>query len=68
MKNPNILVVGSSIAGEKDGKNRKIVFPVLSPEPFEDKNVTFLTYPIYVRGNRGRGQVSLTGEKSKNNS
>ena len=64
---PNILVVGP-IAGDKDGKTREIVFPVLSPDPSEDKNVSFLTYPVYVGGNRGRGQVYPTGEKSNNNS
>ena len=31
------------------------------------KNVNFLNYPIYVGGNRGRGQVYPTGEKSNNN-
>jgi apocytochrome f len=64
---PNILVVGP-IAGDKGGKIREIVFPVLSPDPSEDKNVSFLTYPVYVGGNRGRGQVYPTGEKSNNNS
>jgi apocytochrome f len=60
---PNILVVGP-IAGKK---NRQIVFPVLSPDPAQDKSVNFLNYPIYVGGNRGRGQVYPTGEKSNNN-
>ena len=27
---------------------------------------TFIKYPIYVGGNRGRGQVQPTGEKSNN--
>lgn len=60
---PNILVVGP-INGNK---NQEIVFPVLSPDPATNKNVNFLNYPIYVGGNRGRGQVYPTGEKSNNN-
>ena len=60
---PNILVVGP-ISGDK---NQKIVFPVLSPDPATNKQVNFLNYPIYVGGNRGRGQVYPTGEKSNNN-
>jgi apocytochrome f len=60
---PNILVVGP-ISGDK---NREIVFPVLSPDPAQNKAVSFLNYPVYVGGNRGRGQVYPTGEKSNNN-
>ena len=58
----NILVVGP-ISGDK---NQEIVFPVLSPDPATDKTVNFLNYPVYVGGNRGRGQVYPTGEKSNN--
>jgi apocytochrome f len=60
---PNILVVGP-ISGDK---NQEIVFPVLAPDPATDKTVNYLNYPIYVGGNRGRGQVYPTGEKSNNN-
>jgi len=60
---PNILVVGP-ISGKT---NQEITFPVLSPDPATNKNVNFLNYPIYVGGNRGRGQVYPTGEKSNNN-
>ena len=63
---PNILVVGP-IAGDKKGELREIVFPILSPDPAQDKDVNFLNYPVYVGGNRGRGQVYPTGEKSNNN-
>jgi apocytochrome f len=63
---PNILVVGP-VAGDKKGVLREIVFPVLSPDPAQDKSVSFLNYPVYVGGNRGRGQVYPTGEKSNNN-
>ena len=58
----NILVVGP-ISGNK---NRQIVFPVLSPDPAQNKDVNYLNYPIYVGGNRGRGQVYPSGEKSNN--
>lgn len=60
---PNILVVGP-ISGNKF---QEITFPVLSPDPATDKQVNYLNYPIYVGGNRGRGQVYPTGEKSNNN-
>jgi len=60
---PNILVVGP-VSGKT---NREIVFPVLSPDPATNKDVNFLNYPVYVGGNRGRGQVYPTGEKSNNN-
>jgi apocytochrome f len=59
----NILVVGP-IAGEK---NQEIIFPILSPDPTKDKNVYFAKYSIYAGGNRGRGQVYPTGEKTNNN-
>lgn len=59
----NILVVGP-IAGDT---HQEIIFPVISPNPETNKNVHFLNYPIYVGGNRGRGQIYPTGEKSNNN-
>ena len=59
----NILVVGP-ISGNK---YQEITFPVLSPDPATNKDVNFLNYPVYVGGNRGRGQVYPTGEKSNNN-
>lgn len=58
----NILVVGP-VSGDK---NREIIFPILSPDPAQDKTVNFLNYPIYVGGNRGRGQIYPSGEKSNN--
>ena len=63
---PNILVVGP-VAGDKKGKLKELVFPVLSPDPAQNKEVNFLNYPVYLGGNRGRGQVYPTGEKSNNN-
>jgi apocytochrome f len=59
----NILVVGP-IAGKK---HQELIFPVLSPDPEKDSNVKYLTYPLYAGGNRGRGQVYPTGEKSNVN-
>jgi len=59
---PNILVVGP-IDGKK---NQEIVFPILSPDPAQDKSTNFLNYPIFVGGNRGRGQVYPSGEKGNN--
>lgn len=59
----NILVVGP-IGGPE---NQEITFPLLSPDPSKDKNAFFLKYPIYVGGNRGRGQIYPTGDKSNNN-
>jgi apocytochrome f len=59
---PNILVVGP-IPGDK---HQTIVFPILSPNPAENKNVHFIKYPIYVGANRGRGQVNPTGTKTNN--
>merc|ERR1711933_241387 len=60
----NILIVGP-IAGKK---HQELLFPVVSPDPEKDSNVKYLTYPVYAGGNRGRGQVYPTGEKSNINS
>nr|YP_009398266.1 Apocytochrome f [Thaumatella adunca]ARW67452.1 Apocytochrome f [Thaumatella adunca] len=59
----NILVVGP-VPGSN---NQEIIFPILSPDPSKEKNIFFLKYPIYIGGNRGRGQIYPTGEKSNNN-
>jgi len=58
----NILVVGP-ISGND---HQKIIFPILAPNPAENRDVHFIKYPIYVGANRGRGQVQPTGEKSNN--
>ncbi len=58
----NILLVGP-LPGEQ---YQEIVFPVLSPDPSTDKRVSFGKYAVHVGGNRGRGQVYPTGEKSNN--
>ena len=59
---PNILLVGP-IPGDQ---HQEIVFPVLSPDPATDSSIHFGKYQIHVGGNRGRGQVYPTGEKSNN--
>jgi len=58
----NILVVGP-VPGKKYSE---MVFPILSPDPSKNKDVYFLKYPIYLGGNRGRGQVYPDGSKSNN--
>ena len=59
----NILVVGP-IAGKK---HQELIFPVVAPDPAKSSDVKYLTYPLYAGGNRGRGQVYPTGEKSNVN-
>ena len=59
----NIVLVGP-LPGDQ---NKEIVFPILSPDPHNDSNIHFGKYSIHVGGNRGRGQVYPTGEKSNNN-
>ena len=58
----NILLVGP-ISGDQ---HQEIVFPVLAPDPATDNNIHFGKYQVHVGGNRGRGQVYPTGEKSNN--
>jgi apocytochrome f len=58
----NILVVGP-VPGKKYSE---MVFPILAPDPATNKNVHFLKYPIYLGGNRGRGQIYPDGNKSNN--
>jgi len=59
----NIFVVGP-IAGKT---HKELIFPVVAPDPQKDSDVKYLTYPFYAGGNRGRGQVYPTGEKSNVN-
>jgi apocytochrome f len=59
----NILVVGP-IAGKT---HQELIFPVISPDPENNSNIKYLTYPFYAGANRGRGQVYPTGEKSNVN-
>ena len=59
----NVVIVGP-LPGEQ---YQELVFPVLSPDPSQDKNIHFGKYAVHVGGNRGRGQVYPTGDKSNNN-
>jgi len=59
----NIFVVGP-IAGKN---HQELIFPVVAPDPQKNSDVKYLTYPFYAGGNRGRGQVYPTGEKSNVN-
>ncbi|MFN5195270.1 MAG: cytochrome f [Cyanobacteriota bacterium] len=59
---PNSLLVGP-IPGDQ---HQTIVFPVLAPDPANDSSIHFGKYQLHVGGNRGRGQVYPTGEKSNN--
>jgi apocytochrome f len=58
----NIVVVGP-VPGKKYSE---MVFPILAPDPATDPSVAFLKYPIYLGGNRGRGQIYPNGSKSNN--
>ena len=58
----NIVLVGPLPGDEY----QEIVFPVLAPDPAADKSVHFGKYSVHVGGNRGRGQVYPTGDKSNN--
>jgi apocytochrome f len=59
----NVVIIGP-LPGDQ---YQEIVFPVLSPNPNSDKNIHFGKYAVHVGGNRGRGQVYPTGDKSNNN-
>lgn len=59
---PNVILVGP-IPGDQ---HQEIVFPILSPDPATDSTIHFGKYSIHVGGNRGRGQVYPTGDKSNN--
>lgn len=58
----NIIVIGP-VPGKLYSE---IVFPILSPDPATNKEAHFLKYPLYVGGNRGRGQIYPDGSKSNN--
>jgi apocytochrome f len=58
----NILVIGP-VAGKDYSE---MVFPILSPDPSKNSNISYLKYPIYLGGNRGRGQLYPDGSKSNN--
>ena len=58
----NIIIVGP-LPGDT---NKEIVFPVLSPNPATNKEYHYGKYSLHIGGNRGRGQVYPTGDKSNN--
>jgi len=59
---PNIILVGP-LPGDQ---HQEIVFPILSPDPATDSSIHFGKYSINGGANRGRGQVTPTGEKTNN--
>src|SRR5210317_2280747 len=59
----NIFVLGP-IAGKT---HQELLFPVVAPDPAKNSEIIYLTYPLYAGGNRGRGQVYPTGDKSNVN-
>ena len=58
----NIIIVGP-LPGDT---NKEIIFPVLSPNPLNNKEYHYGKYSIHVGANRGRGQVYPNGDKSNN--
>nr|QGU93323.1 cytochrome f [Selaginella stauntoniana] len=58
----NILVIGP-VPG---AKHSEIASPTLPPDPATEEGAHPLKYPIYVGGNRGRGQIHPDGSKSNN--
>nr|YP_009425384.1 cytochrome f [Athyrium sinense]ASU94063.1 cytochrome f [Athyrium sinense] len=58
----NVIVVGP-VPGKLYSE---IIFPIISPDPGTNKEAHFLKYPIYVGGNRGRGQIYPDGSRSNN--
>ena len=59
----NVVIIGP-IPGDQ---YQEIVFPVLSPNPETDKNIRYGKYAVHVGGNRGRGQLYPTGDRTNNN-
>ena len=59
---PNVLLVGP-LPGDQ---HQEIVFPILSPDPKSDSSINYGKTQLHIGGNRGRGQVYPTGEKSNN--
>lgn len=58
----NVVIIGP-LPGEQ---YQEIVFPVLSPNPKTDKSIKYGKYSVHAGGNRGRGQVYPTGDKTNN--
>nr|UIB38823.1 apocytochrome f [Trentepohlia sp. YN1242] len=60
--NESILVVGPV-----PKKYSEMTVPILAPNPEVNKEVSYLKYPIYVAGQRGRGQLNPDGSMSNVN-
>ena len=58
----NIIVIGP-VSGKQYSE---MTFPILAPDPTTNTDVHFFKYPIYLGGNRGRGQLYPDGSKSNN--
>lgn len=58
----NVILVGP-LPGEQ---YQEIVFPVLSPDPSQDKSINYGKYAVHLGANRGRGQLYPTGAPSNN--
>ena len=58
----NILVVGPV-----PKQYSEMTVPILAPNPETNKEVAYLKYPIYVAGQRGRGQLNPDGSQSNVN-
>lgn len=58
----NVVLVGPLPGNEY----QEITFPVLSPDPNQNRDLYFGKYPVYLGANRGRGQVYPAGNKSNN--
>ena len=55
------------VAGPISNKYSEMIVPILAPNPKTSRDVSYLKYPIYAAGNRGRGQLNPDGSKSNNN-
>ncbi len=58
----NVIIVGP-LPGDE---HQELVFPVLSPDPAQQSSIHFGKYAVHGGGNRGRGQLYPTGERSNN--
>jgi apocytochrome f len=59
----NVIIVGP-LPGEQ---YQEVVFPILAPDPAQDKSIHYGKYSVHLGANRGRGQVYPTGEATNNN-
>lgn len=62
-ENQNNIIVAGPMPGKQ---HEEMVVPLISPSLADGKQ-NFLKYPVYLGGNRGRGQLYPDGSKSNNN-